>query len=223
MVRVGIIDSGCSAAELSCAVAFDADGQLIEAVPDSVGHGTDIASIIRRDCDMATLIHAQVMIDRPVTSPLRVAAALDWFTNLGGNPRADVVCMSFGVANDREVLRQAVQSATGAGLILVASVPARRFSGSKCYPGDYAGVIAATGDARCGWQQVSVLGRCLFGAWSNSPERGGLGAAGASVAAARLTAMVAANCLVAGRKVNREEVLSYLKKVACFKGAEIRV
>ena len=49
----------------------------------------------------------------------------------------------------------------GQGAVLVAAHPAR---GAPCFPAAYPGVIAATGDARCGWQELSQLGPALFGA-----------------------------------------------------------
>ncbi|MFG0393058.1 S8 family serine peptidase [Pseudomonas sp. zbq_4] len=222
MVRIGIIDSGCSAAELGNAVAFDEEGKIVEAVADQVGHGTVVAEIIRRSCPNAELIYAQVMFDKPVTSALRIAAALDWFANPEATPKADILCMSFGVAADRDVLRHAVFRAAGAGIVQIASVPASRLSDSKCYPGDYQMVIAATGDARCAWDEVSELNQSVFGVWSNSPERGGCGAAGASIAAARLTGLVAAQFYECGRLLPHQKIIYRLLSMASYRGAERR-
>ena len=80
MVRVGVIDSGGPAddppGERAMARAFLADGAVHPAEPDRLGHGTAVAAIIRRAAPGAAILHAQVFGDRPLTSALRVAAAL---------------------------------------------------------------------------------------------------------------------------------------------------
>lgn len=187
MVRVGVIDSGGPAAEAGLALGFEPDGSARPARPDRLGHGTAVAGMIRRAAPGATILHAQVFDDRPVTSALRVAVALRWLA--GRSARPDLVCLSLGLGADRAVLRAAIAEAVEAGLVIVAAHPAR---GGPCYPAAYPGVIAATGDARCGWDEISQLGPALFGAWCNSPERGGGGMAGASLGAARLAGHLAA-------------------------------
>lgn len=186
MVRIGIVDSGPAALAGADALSFDADGAPRPASPDRTGHGAAVSAVLGRALPGAALRHAQVFDDRPVTSALRVAAALDWLRRSGS---VDVVCLSLGLATDRRVLREAVAAAQEAGLILVAAHPAR---GISPYPAAYSGVIAATGDARCGWDDVSCLRPGLFGAWCNSPEQGSGGMGGASLGTARLAGHVAA-------------------------------
>ncbi len=206
MVTIGIIDSGPAGrdgadgkgridAPVGAALRFDAEGAPRPARPDRLGHGTAVAAVLARALPRARLIHAQVFDDRPVTSALRVAAALDW---LRGRGDVDLVCLSLGLAQDRAVLAQAVDAAHASGLVLVAAHPAR---GPSPYPAAYAGVIAATGDARCGWTDLSLLRPGLFGAWCNSPEQGRGGAegragmggmGGASLGTARLAGHIGA-------------------------------
>lgn len=185
MIRVGVVDSGGPDAE--GARAFLADGSPVPAAPDVLGHGTAVAGIIARACPDAAIIHAQVFHDRPLTSAVRVASALRWLAGLEEPPQ--IICLSLGLAHDRAVLRAAVEGVTRPGLLLVAAHPAQ---GGPCFPAAYPGVIAATGDARCGWDDLSVPAPALFGAWCDSPEYrpGGLG--GASMGAARLAGHLAA-------------------------------
>lgn len=206
MIRVGVIDSGGPpddlpgdmSGERATARRFAADGAIGPAGPDRLGHGSAVAAIIRRACPGAAIMHAQVFDDRPVTSALRVAAALHWFADMemdmGGRPA--LICLSLGLAADRAPLRDACARLTGMGTVLVAAHPAR---GPACYPAAYPGVIAATGDARCGWDEVSQLGPARFGAWCNSPEHGARGMGGASLGAARISGHLAAIMADLGR------------------------
>lgn len=196
MLRVGVIDSGPGPKDrLGDARAFMADGSAVAARPDRLGHGTAVAAMIRRACPGAAIIHAQVFDDRPVTSAFRVAAALRWFAAMG-DARPEVICMSLGLAADRTPLRLACEALVTSGAVLVAAYPAR---GAPCYPAAYPGVIAATGDARCGWGDLSQLGPALFGAWCNSPEHAPPGMGGASLGAARVAGHLAAIMAETGR------------------------
>ncbi|MFC3568167.1 subtilisin-like serine protease QhpE [Paracoccus simplex] len=197
MLRVGVIDSGPGPEDQADAArAFMADGAAIAAGPDRLGHGTAVAAIIRRACPGAAIIHAQVFDARPLTSALRVAAALRWFGAMDAARRPDVICMSLGLSADRAPLRRACEALVAGGAVLVAAHPAR---GAPCFPAAYPGVIAATGDARCGWQDLSQLGPALFGAWCNSPEHAPPGMGGASLGAARVAGHLAAIMTGAGR------------------------
>lgn len=186
----------------------------VPAGPDRLGHGSAVAEVIASACPQARLIHAQVFTDRPVTSALRVAAALDWLQGQG----ADLVCLSLGLAADRAVLAGAVARAQAAGVLLVAAHPAR---GAPCWPAAYPGVIAATGDARCAPGEISQLGARLFGAFCNSPERGGQGMGGASLGAAALAGHVA-GLICAGGARDLPGVLAALSAGARHRGAERR-
>lgn len=223
MVRVGIIDSGgpqdAPATERDMARAFLADGSAVSARPDRLGHGTVVEDVIRRACPGAVILHAQVFDDRPVTSAVRVGAALRWFAAMSDADRPDVICMSLGLAADRAPLRQACALLVGRGAVLVAASPAR---GTPGYPAGYPGVIAATGDARCGWNEVSQLGPSLFGAWCNSPEAGGAGMGGASISAARISGHLAALCGSAGRLSDARAAMLALAPLVRHQGPEHR-
>ena len=199
MIRVGVIDSGGPADDpaqpLASGRAFLVDGTAVPARPDRLGHGTAVASVIRRACPSAEILHAQIFDDRPVTSALRVAAALRWLAALPDEERPALICMSLGLAQDRAPLRAACEAVLEAGIPLIASHPAQ---GAPCFPAAYPGVIAVTGDARCGWQDLSQPRPGVIGAWNNSPEQGGDGMGGSSLAAARVAGELAAMICAGG-------------------------
>jgi hypothetical protein len=180
---IGIVDSGGAADEMAGARAFHAGGDG-PAGPDRLGHGTAVAAVLRRAAPQARLRHAQVFDAGPVTSADRVARAVLWLAG-----EADIILLSLGLSADRSVLREACAAARDAGACLVAAAPAR---GPACFPAAWPGVLAATGDARCGWDDLSLLPGPVIGAWCASPERGGAGMGGASLAAARVAGHLAA-------------------------------
>ncbi|SDX29458.1 subtilisin-like serine protease QhpE [Paracoccus sanguinis] len=182
--RIGIVDSGGPAGAMAGARAFRPDGEA-EAQPDRLGHGTACAALIARAAPAARLCHAQVFDDRPVTSADRVARAILWLI-----PRSDLILLSLGLGADRPPLAAACIEARRAGVTLVAAAPAQ---GGTCWPAAYPGVIAATGDARCGWDELSLLPGGRIGAWCASPEQGGRGMGGASLGAARVAGHLAAH------------------------------
>lgn len=186
---IGIVDSGGPADQMEGARAFSASGEG-PATPDRLGHGSAVAAVLRRAAPGARLRHAQVFGDSPVTSADRVARAVLWLA-----AEADILLLSLGLAADRAVLRAACETALAAGRCLVAASPAR---GRAAFPAAYPGVVAATGDARCGWDDLSLLPGPVIGAWCASPERGGAGMGGASLAAARVAGHLAAG-FAAGR------------------------
>ncbi|MFA5119928.1 hypothetical protein [Zavarzinia sp.] len=223
MVRVGVIDSGGPAddppEDRATARSFSADGAIAPALPDRLGHGSAVAAIIRRACPGVSVLHAQVFDDRPVTSALRVAAALHWFAALPEAARPDLLCMSLGLAVDRGPLKAACAPLIARGMVLVAAHPAR---GAPCYPAAYPGILAATGDARCAWDDVSRLGPALFGAWCNSPEDGVPGMGGASIGAARLAGHLAAISSAQGRLRGLGEAVAALTPLVRHSGPERR-
>lgn len=182
--RIGVVDSGGPPDAMTGARAFHPRGDG-PARPDRLGHGSAVAAVLARAAPGAELLHAQVFDATPVTSADRVARAVEWLV-----PRADIILLSLGLAVDRQVLRAACDRALAAGVCLVAAAPAR--AAGTCWPAAYPGVVAATGDARCDWDELSWLPGPVVGAWCGSPERGGRGMGGASLAAARVAGHLAA-------------------------------
>ena len=214
-ISVGVIDSGGPAAETPGGRRFLREGGSAEAMPDALGHGSAVSAILHRAYASVQVIHAQVFRDRPVTTPAQVAAALAWLNAEG----MDVICLSLGLANDRAPLRDAVAEAVSAGRIIVAATPAQ---GAPCYPAAYPGVIAATGDARCAWADISEPKQGVIGAWCGSPEQGHSGQGGASMATARVAGHLAARLAAGESFENGEAARAALLADACFRGREFR-
>lgn len=189
-MRIAVIDSGISLpdAPIGNRVAFrlredTLDIEQIPARPDGIGHGSAVAAAILAQAPAAELIDAQIFHDRITASPAAVAAALRWAIGCG----AQLATLSLGLSADRPVLRAAVAEALSHGLLLIAASPAR---GGPVWPAAYPGVIAATGDARCGPGEVSILP----GAFGTCPRRpdGNPQAGGASLAVGHLAGLLAA-------------------------------
>jgi hypothetical protein len=224
-VRIGIIDGGVSADQQAClARARDfTDGGSETDLPDRFRHGVRITAEIRGTAPDAVLVHARAFSDKGVSSPRRIAEALDWLSD----ESVDLVNMSFGLAADRAPLRDSCARALAAGLVLIAAAPAQ---GGPCFPAAYEGVIAVTGDARCGRDQVSHLAAgpawagsgAVFGTWCASPERlPDAQVSGASLACAHFTGLAARWWATAPRPCAAELVAQFISH-ADFVGPERR-
>jgi subtilisin family serine protease len=217
---VGLIDSGVDAAiaaSLAASRAFrpGAGGEIaaVEPETDRLGHGTALAGILARGVPGIRLLSAQVFSDTLSCSARQVAAALDWLVSR----EARLVNMSFGLRQDRDVLRLACARAQAAGVILVAASPAR---GAPVFPASYPGVIRATGDARCAVDEISLLATAQADFGAHVRVDGGP-VAGASVGCARLSAFAAA-FLARHPQASVEELRAWLGKRATYHGPERR-
>ncbi len=178
--RLGLVDSCGEHRGALAATRFVRVGgaiQRAEPVVDETGHGTRLAMILAEEREDIALILAQVFDPSGRTSADAVAAGIDWCLEVG----VDLIHLSLGLRADRASLARAVRRATDAGCLLVASVPAR---GGAPYPAAYPGVIRGTGDARCGFGELSRLDEMTFGA---CPTTGTDIGRGASVGAAHVT------------------------------------
>lgn len=240
---VAIVDSGIDLAQIgnsplvAGAVRFVVSGdarrpgmQLLPPLPDPVGHGTDVARLILAAAPGASLLSAQVFADRRPVSADAVAAGILWGVAQG----AQLINLSLGLREDRWALRHACAAAQAAGVLLVASSPAR---GGPVFPAAYPGVLAVTGDARCAPGEWSLIepppsGRSpadgvLVGICPNGPATGvrqgapRLATAGASFAAARLCGVAAAwwACQASGA-ASAAAFLDYLDAGAAHRGRE---
>lgn len=224
-VVLGLVDTGLGAGigedvreSLVAARAFAWDTEKdrvreTEAFPDALGHGGALATSALNTAPELRLLMAQVFFDQWRTRPAQVAAAIEWLCASG----ARVINLSLGLRADRPVLQQACDTALAAGVILVASSPAR---GEAVFPAAYKGVIRATGDARCAPSEFSWLdtAEADVGACVNS-ECGSV--VGASVGAAYISAHIA-RYLQNHSEAGSEEVLSFLEHHASYTGAERR-
>jgi hypothetical protein len=195
-ILAGVIDSGVAAGfpGLVAARRFDAGGGA-QAVDDRLGHGTAVARLLLEHGDAPGLLVAQVFAQAQHCSPAQLAAALEWLVESG----AALVNLSIGLREASARLRCACERAEAAGVVLVASAPAR---GAPVYPAAYAQCIAVSGDARCADNEISWLGstNADFGAHPflvpNASHSGG-----ASYAAARVSGRIA-RLLAAGTPAN---------------------
>ncbi len=215
-MRIAVIDSGITLPGVPVAdrAAFRLDGdaldmERIQAQPDRIGHGSAVAAAILALAPAVDLIDAQIFHDRITASPAAVAAALRWSIGCG----ARLATLSLGLSADRPVLRAAVEEALSHGLLLIAASPAR---GGPVWPAAYPGVIAATGDARCGPGEVSIL-PAAFGTCPRRPD-GDPRAGGASLAVGHL-----AGLLAAAAPQSREAALAHLHSTARWQGPERRL
>lgn len=207
-VKVGIVDSGLSPAlaarlvgaanaspgdEPLASVAFTTtdDGVVLPMPPvaDPLGHGSQVAELIRAAAPAVRLASAQVFAAQQPVSAEVVAAALRWCLTRD----VRVVNLSLGLRHDRPVLRAACAAAVEAGVLLVASAPAR---GGPVYPAAYPDVLAVSGDARCApgaWSLIdggALIGATPLVAGVHTP--GATAPGGASFAAARVSGLAAA-------------------------------
>lgn len=222
-VRIGILDSGVAniaafPIQSGCQFVTGQGGSVerIDGVDDPIGHGTEVTRLIHASVPEASLLHAQVFDARFLSTPMLVAAGLDWLVRQG----AHLINMSFGLGADRAVIRTACRAAAENGVLLIAAAPAQ---GEPCYPAAYPEVLAVTGDARCASGQVSDLqGRQAdFGTWCSSPEQGGGPIGGASAAAAHFTGL-AARFLQDQPEAGYEVVFAHFRATAVHIGPERR-
>jgi subtilisin family serine protease len=220
-LALGLIDSGIagplleSVAASRCFLAA-ADGDVNQAVAtdDQLGHGTALAGILLQGAPDASMLNAQVFCRSLSCSAAQVAAALEWLCEQG----AQLVNMSFGLREDRPSLRMACERALEQGVILVAAAPAR---GEPVFPAAYAGVIGATGDARCAPGELSFLGtrQADFG---GHVRAGASTVAGASVGCAHVAAR-AAGFLGANPGSSAAQLRAWLAEQSSYRGPERRV
>ncbi len=219
-LRVGLIDSGVAGLapeRVAASRGFVAgpDGEVTQTavLDDQLGHGSTLADILLQGAPGCQLVNAQVFGRQLSCSAAQVAAALDWLVE----QRVHLVNMSFGLREDREVLRLACERAQAEGVILVAAAPAR---GAPVYPASYPGVIRATGDARCAPGDISFLDtpQADFGAHVQSAASG---IAGASVGCARVSAR-AARFLAESAAASRVQLRDWLAGQASYRGPERR-
>jgi len=183
MILVGLVDTGI-APSLDTSVAAARVFGGAPPVGDAAGHGTAVARIVLYHAPCARLLSAQSFGAGGRAEAAAVADGLQWLVAEG----ARVVNLSLGLAHDRDVLRHAVRDALAAGLILVASTPAR---GAPVFPAAYPGVLRVTGDARCQPGELSALGGAPADYGASVRDADGK-PGGASLAAAHVTGLLAA-------------------------------
>jgi len=184
-----MLDSGPTPRELPVLEAFrrfDSGAAGANAVTrDPTGHGTRIATIICASRPEPTLGVAQLLDSSGRGTAEDFAGALRWAAEL----RPDLVHMSLGLGADRPAIAAAIGALLASGVVCVASAPAR---GPPVYPAALPGVIAASGDARCIDDEISVLtpNAADFGGCPVLFDADGREWRGASIGAARVTRFI---------------------------------
>lgn len=210
-VRVGLIDGALDLSQGDAVYAAFGSEPLRA---DERGHGSQIARCLLAHAPQVRLAVAQVFGRSRETTVDAVLDGLYWLIGQG----VQLINMSFGMPAASPRLAQACRDAADAGIVLVASAPAR---GAPVYPAAFAHCIAVTGDARCAPGDVTWLATAAadFGTHPliepGHPERGG----GASIATARMSGLIAA-MLQAG--VAPGQLSTRLQQAAIHVGPERR-
>jgi hypothetical protein len=180
MHKIGIIDSGLPTS-YDFPVIAARDFTNASSTIDQLGHGTAITNIIGNN-QSVEIFSARVFHDKLSCTPSQVAEAIQWLIS----KNVDIINMSFGLRNDRSVLRDSCEQALNNKILVVAAAPSQ---GDPVYPSNYKGIIRATGDARCTQGQISWLNssQADFGGYSGKPH---FGPAGASIGCASVTASI---------------------------------
>lgn len=182
---------------------------------DAIRHGSLLAQVIWRHAPRARLLNARIFDDKPVATPRLVAEGFDWLVRRG----AAMINMSFGLREDRVLVREICQRAMGEGIILVAASPAR---GTQIYPSAYDGVISVSGDARCAADEISHLAtsQAEYGACPRGmKEVGDRRVGGSSFATAHVTGKLAAYLDDGGASILAAD---FLRSRARYHGPERR-
>ena len=209
MLRVGIIDSGLPASfDLPILAAQDFTNS--STTIDQLGHGTSITKIIGSNISVE-LVSARVFNDKLVCTPSQVADAIQWLIS----KNVDFINMSFGLRNDRNILRNSCEQALDKKILVVAAAPSQ---GEPVYPSNYNGIIRATGDARCQQGEISWLNSCQadFGGYSGKPL---LGPAGASIGCASVTASLV-QLKVKYPHYNQKDLMETLIQQSTYQGTQ---
>lgn len=213
-VKVGLLDDGVAGAPAHSVVSMREFVQPAR-VPAAGGHGSAMAAIITGLAGQVSLCDARVFPPRGAATPAALAAALDWLVEQD----VELVNISLGLRDDRDVLRQSCARALERGLLLVAAAPAR---GAAVYPAAYAGVLRVTGDARCApgeytWldSAQAMIGACVGGLDHVPGNPGG----GASCAAAHVSGELAR---LRSAGVAAALLLDELRKRCVYAGPERR-
>lgn len=149
-------------------------------------HAAAMAAAILATAPATRIIGLAVFVGQLTTSAAALAAALE----RAAASEARIVHCSLGLPRPDEAVARAVAQLVAAGRIIVASAPAR---GGPVWPAALPEVFSVQGDARCGPGQWSLLDlpTARYGASPRHDAKPEI--AGASMAAAHLTGIIAAS------------------------------
>lgn len=204
MRLVALIDGPLPAEFEGCVGVID---PLLEAVTDSPAgqHASAVARAILSEAPEVRLLSIPVFKARLAARTSDLVTALEQAAESG----AEIVHCSLGLARNDPAVAAAIEAL--GKRIVVASAPAR---GDPVWPAALATVISVQGDARCGpgeWSRLD-LPTADYGACPASQ-----GIAGASIAAAHLTGILAAQ-----RVTTDQQARAFLNAGAAHVGRERR-
>ena len=183
-----------------------------DALTDSVGHGTRVCSLIREGAPEANIVMLKCFEAQESVNEETIVAALYAAVDIY---HADVINMSWTLANESEALREAILHAYDRGAVLVACAGNLSLStglGAVAYPAAWDEVIGVAGvnlDAE-GEPQTSLW--YLYGEAVDFCARSDCGdEKGASYSTARVSGLIAA-ALHSG--VEKTEIPEYLAAMA---------
>lgn len=207
-VTVCILDSGCN----DHTGAGESFLEASDALTDTVGHGTQICSLIRDGAPEADVVMLKCFEAEDSVNEDAIVAALYAAVD---TYRADVINMSWTLADESEALREAILHAYDSGAVLVACAGNLSLStglGAVAYPAAWDEVIGVAGvnlDAQ-GEPQTSLW--YLYGEAVDFCARSDCGdEKGASYSTARVSGLIAA-ALQDG--VEKAEIYEYLASLA---------
>lgn len=185
------------------------DGSLTDSAnTPATQHARAVAAAIHSFCPQAEILSFPVFKQQLVSSRECLVEQLQ----LALQSDASLLHCSLGFPTPDHLTQQAFALACQQFRLVVASAPAR---GTPIYPAQYQGVIKASGDARCAEGEYSYLGTAYVD-FAASPHQVGGGQGGASIAAGRITGLLAQACL------EQRADLELLKQKAHYKGIERR-
>ena len=203
-----ILDSGCN----DHTGAGESFLEASDALTDTVGHGTQICSLIRDGAPEADVVMLKCFEAEDSVNEDAIVAALYAAVD---TYRADVINMSWTLADESEALREAILHAYDSGAVLVACAGNLSLStglGAVAYPAAWDEVIGVAGvnlDAQ-GEPQTSLW--YLYGEAVDFCARSDCGdEKGSSYATARVSGRIAA-ALQDG--VEKAEIYEYLASLA---------
>ena len=207
-VTVCILDSGCN----DHTGAGESFLEASDALTDTIGHGTQICSLIRDGAPEADVVMLKCFEAEDSVNEDAIVAALYAAVDIY---HADVINMSWTLADESEALREAILHAYDRGTVLVACAGNLSLStglGAVAYPAAWDEVIGVAGvnlDAQ-GEPQTSLW--YLYGEAVDFCARSDCGdEKGASYATARVSGRIAA-ALQDG--VEKAEIYEYLASLA---------
>lgn len=149
-VKVAIIDSGIdSSSDVSVAKSINmvpGEEELTTFFEDTSGHGTSIAGIIAAKDDEVgitginpnVLIYSAKVFDSTNSAPLsRILEGIYWAID----EKVDIINMSFGIPEDSIALKEAIDTACEAGILVVAAAGNGGNDSDVLFPAAYDNVL----------------------------------------------------------------------------------